>query len=97
MYVCVRDSVRACVRDSVCACVRDCVCVRVCVCVGGGFSRFFHAFSIIAFFIVFTAKTTVYTPLLQVGKRLHVKAICNVPFTDLTYQVTVTLYRQLTG
>ena len=70
----------------------------VCVCVwGGGFSRFFHAFSIIAFFIVFTAKTTVYTPLLQVGKRLKVRARSNVPFADFTYQVIVTLYKQLTG
>ena len=95
--VCVCVCVLACVRDSVC--VRACVTVRVraCVCVGGGFSWYFHAFSIFAFFIVCTAKTTVCTPLLQVGKRLYVRATCNVPFADFTYQVIVTLHTQLTG
>ena len=65
--------------------------------VGGGVSCFFHAFSIFAFFLVLTAKTTVCTPLLQVGKRMKVIATCNVPFADFTYQVIVTLYRQLPG
>ena len=96
-FVCVRDSVCACL--TVCACVRDCACVRACVCVcgGGGVSCFFHAFSIFAFYIVLTAKTTVCTPLLQVGKRMKVTALSNVPFADFTYQVIVTLYRQLPG
>ena len=91
-----RDCV--CMPDSVCACVRDSVRARARVCVWwGGVSCFFHAFSIFAFFIVLTAKTTVCTPLLQVGKRMKVTATCNVPFADFTYQVIVTLYRQLPG